>query len=313
MITIFASPKPFAGHIGTIQRNAIASWVRLHPQCQVILFGDEVGIAEAAKDFGLRHVAEVARNEYGTPLLNDLFEKAAKLASNDLLCYVNCDIILMSDFRIAINNLASHIDRFLMVGQCWNLDVTEPLAFEPPVWERSLRESVSQAGKRRGPWAIDYFAFTRGLYERIPPFALGRAYFDNWLVWKGRDLKAAVVDATDAVTAVHQNHDYSHVSGGMDWSYRGEEAKRNLNLGGNHVCNIFDATSRLSPGGVTLNWKGRFPFAPLRHMGWPVERSLTRWWLRALAITRPMRHPLGLRLSNFGRLKEVLMRRKRRT
>ena len=310
MITIFASPKPFAGHIGTIQRNAISSWVRLHPQCQVILFGDEAGIAGAAEEFGLRHVPQVARNNYGTPLLSDVFEKAAGLATHDLLCYVNCDIILMSDFMRAVNNLAERKERFLMVGQCRNLDVTEPIVFDAPEWERRLQESVSQSGKWRGPWAIDYFAFTRGLYERIPPFALGRAHFDNWLVWRGRDLRAAVADATSAVMAVHQNHDYAHVSGGMDWSYRGEEAKRNLDLGGNHVCNIFDATYRLTPDRLRLNWKGRFPFASLRHLGWPIKRLVTPWWLQALEITRPVRRPLGLRMANFGRLKAALIRRK---
>lgn len=30
MLTIFATPKPFQGHVGIIQRNAIGSWVRLH-------------------------------------------------------------------------------------------------------------------------------------------------------------------------------------------------------------------------------------------------------------------------------------------
>ncbi len=29
MLTLFTIPKPFAGHIGLIQRNAIASWTLL--------------------------------------------------------------------------------------------------------------------------------------------------------------------------------------------------------------------------------------------------------------------------------------------
>ncbi len=31
MITIFAIPKPFKGHIDVIQRNAIQSWTKLSP------------------------------------------------------------------------------------------------------------------------------------------------------------------------------------------------------------------------------------------------------------------------------------------
>ena len=102
MLTIFALPKPFRGHIATIQRNAIGSWARLRPSCQILLLGSEEGTAEIAKEFDVCHVPEVAVNEYGTPLLNDLFEKAEKLARYELLCYVNCDIILMDDFIQAV-------------------------------------------------------------------------------------------------------------------------------------------------------------------------------------------------------------------
>jgi hypothetical protein len=43
MITFFTTPKPFCGHIGVIQRNAIESWKRIRPSVEVIPFGDEEG------------------------------------------------------------------------------------------------------------------------------------------------------------------------------------------------------------------------------------------------------------------------------
>lgn len=54
MITIFSTPKPFRGHFEIIQRNAIQSWLRLRPGCEIILLGNDEGTAE----FNLRHVAE---------------------------------------------------------------------------------------------------------------------------------------------------------------------------------------------------------------------------------------------------------------
>jgi hypothetical protein len=66
MLSILAFPKPFRGHIATIQRNAIGSWTRLRPQCEIFLFGDDEGTAEVAKEFSVCHVPEMARNEYGT-------------------------------------------------------------------------------------------------------------------------------------------------------------------------------------------------------------------------------------------------------
>jgi len=50
MITFFTTPKPFRGHIGVIQRNAIHSWKLVHPEAEVILFGNEEGAAEVARE-----------------------------------------------------------------------------------------------------------------------------------------------------------------------------------------------------------------------------------------------------------------------
>ena len=61
MITIFTTAKPFCGHSGVIQRNALESWKRLHADVEVILFENEEGAAEAARELGIRHVEKVRR------------------------------------------------------------------------------------------------------------------------------------------------------------------------------------------------------------------------------------------------------------
>src|SRR6266705_5770550 len=96
MLTLFAIPKAFTGHTGIIQRNAIRSWTLLRPKCEIILLGDDEGTSHVAKEFGVEHIAEIARNEFGTPLLNDMFASAERRASHKLLCFVNADIILTS-------------------------------------------------------------------------------------------------------------------------------------------------------------------------------------------------------------------------
>src|SRR5712691_9090902 len=98
MLTIFALPKRFRGHFGVIQRNAISQWARLRPRPEILLFGNEEGTGEIALELGVRHIPEMKCNEYGTPLLSDLFAKAHALASHDILCYVNADIMLLGDF-----------------------------------------------------------------------------------------------------------------------------------------------------------------------------------------------------------------------
>src|SRR5882672_10027794 len=119
MLTIFTVPKPFDGHIGTIKRNAIQSWSCLRPECQVLLCGDEAGTAEAAATLGADRIPAVDRNEFGTPLLSSVFSAAEARAERDLLCYVNADILLLSDFAEAVTRVAESKRRFLMVGQRW--------------------------------------------------------------------------------------------------------------------------------------------------------------------------------------------------
>jgi hypothetical protein len=310
MITIFAAPKPFKGRIETIQKNAIGSWMQLRPQCEIILFGGEVGTAEAAEELGVRHVPEVATNEHGTPLLNDLFEKTERMASHDLLAYVNCDIILMSDFIRAVENVNEWTKSFLMVGECRDLQLNETLDFDRDDWEQRLCVTAREIGKSRGARYVDYFVFPRGFYQQVPPFAIGRAGFDNWLIWSARASKNLVVDATRAVTTVHQNHDYSHVPGGQNWSYRGAEAKRNCELAGGtkHFFYICDATHRLQQAGIKRNFGAYFRLGNY----WDVAKSR---WLRSLGWglvewTRPLRHPLGLRIDNIQRLRRFLSRQK---
>jgi hypothetical protein len=63
-ITIFAIPKAFRGHIGVIQRNAIEAWTQMRPAPQVLLFGDDEGVADVARDLGVRHVPQVQRNRW---------------------------------------------------------------------------------------------------------------------------------------------------------------------------------------------------------------------------------------------------------
>jgi hypothetical protein len=258
VLTVFSVPKPFVGHIGLIQRNALESWRALSPECEIVLFGDEAGVDEAAAAIAARHEPEVARTEHGTPRVDDLFARARRLARFETLCFVNCDILLPPELLAAFGRVRERFPRFLALGQCRNLDVAEPAADLD--WQRLACEQ----GTMRPPGGIDYLNFPRDLYDRIPSFALGRAGFDNWLVWDVRRRRIPVVDLTAVVTAVHQNHDYGHVRGGRDEAYHGVEARENIRLAGGELrlFNISDADYRLEPDGFARN-----RLAPVRRVG----------------------------------------------
>jgi hypothetical protein len=234
MLTLFAIPKAFRGHINQIQRNAITSWTLLQPRPEIILLGDDEGTAEVAQELNLRHIPKVDRNEYGTPLLSSLFELAQQTGKGPLFAYVNSDIILMNDFVQAIQRVP--FQRFMLTGQRWNLDLEEAIAFERN-WESNLRDRIHQFGQLEGAQAMDYFVFTHNTYKNVPHFAIGRTAWDNWLLCEAFRQGISVIDATQAVTVVHQNHNYSHHPQGTQGVWEGPEAKRNLELlGGRHYA-----------------------------------------------------------------------------
>jgi hypothetical protein len=232
MLTIFSIPKSFRGQIEVIQHNAIQSWLQIRPKCEVILFGDEEGTEETAREFRVRHVPDIIRNEYGTPLINSAFDISQQIGAHQLMCYVNADVILLSDFFKAVQQIHEHKSRFLLIGRRWDINLNQAWDFTKPDWESGLRAHVSKDGVLHPPTGIDYFVFPRSQYHDIPPFAVGRPAWDNWLIYRTRFLHIPVIDATEVVTAIHQNHGYEHVSQSVKGTYNGPEGNKNLELAG---------------------------------------------------------------------------------
>ena len=299
MITIFTTAKPFTGHSGVIQRNALKSWKELHADAEVILFGDEEGAAEAANELGVRHVASVQRRVEGGPkVLRSFFDVAQKMARHELICYANCDIVLPRDFLHALNAVDAVHGRFLMVGRRWNVDVETPIVFAMRDWERRLTERAQAARqKSSGDW-IDYFVFRRGLYlGKLPEMVIGRVYWDQWLVWKAIREGAVVVDATEAVMAVHQNHDYGYHPAGKTGVWTDEWSRRNYELAGGrwHLRTIDDATHVLGPDGLKAN-----PARGKRAAERVLRTAKDAAWVTAMDWTRPLRNAVGLRKKGAG-------------
>jgi hypothetical protein len=274
MITLFAIPKPMEGEFERIQENAIGSWLRLGFGVEILLFGGECGVGDFARRMGIEHIPEVARTAYGTPRVDDLFRKAEALAARPLLGYINADIILGSNFLEAVRILSNVTGSFLAVGRRWDLKVTEEIDYSRQDWEERLRLQVAERGALHAETGIDYFLYRPGFWKKIPPFAIGRTMWDNWLVLDALRRRALVIDATDDIWAVHQNHGYNHHPKGTEGVWKGPEAVENERLAGGsfRLFNIIDATHRLTGGRIE------------RRTG-PEHRR--RWWFTLPAVWKP--------------------------
>ena len=253
LITLFSAPKPFTDpHITIIQCNAIKSWTLL-PNVEVILLGEETGLAEAARELGVEHISNVARNSNGTPLISSMFQlarDASQRSNSPMLCIINSDMILMSDFVEAAKQVAKLKDKFVMLSQRWDLNLTQPIEFAQG-WHERLRERVKKDGQLHKPSGSDFFLFPLSSYLDIPEFAIGRAGWDNWMIYKARKENLPVIDCTPSVMIVHQNHDYSHLPGGKP-HYEHPDTNENIRLAGGQAnvrYTILDSSHQLAANG----------------------------------------------------------------
>ncbi len=231
-----------------IQRNAIRSWTLL-PDVEVVLLGEEIGLAEAAKELGVKHLPNVARNESGTPLISSMFQLTRENSNSDLLCIINADMVLMPDFVEAAKQAVKLKEKFVLLSQRWDYDIATLLDFAAG-WESRLRESVRKQNQLHRPAGSDFFLFPKSCYEDIPDFIIGRAGWDNWMIYKARQQKWPVIDCTSSVMIVHQNHDYSHLPGGKS-HYEHPDTNENIRLAGGQAnirYTILDSTHRLVDG-----------------------------------------------------------------
>ncbi len=283
MLTLFAIPKAFEGHIGIIQRNAIKSWTLLKPRPEIILFGNESGTSEICKESHLRHISHVRQTACSTPLVNALFEDAQKLSDTDLMCYINSDIILMDDFISAIEKIPKPIDKFLLIARRWEVEIRELLNYDEEDWKAQLYKHAVTSGRRGG--GSDFFVFSKGLYKEIPPFSLGRGYWDPWLIWNARKGGVPVFDATNITNPIHQNHAYAFQKEGQNRFDSDPEVRRNFQLNGGwrYFFQYSIPTHRLLDSGVQK--------VPLIHYFFHIYLRLKAY---LVGLTYSIRRKMGL-------------------
>ena len=272
---------------------------------EVILIGGEEGTTEICKEFGLLNAAQVERNDCGTPLIDSIFEKADAIATNQIMCYANADIIFTKDLSRSVRHILAEIQqgRFLLVGRRWNIELIEPIDFGSE-WELDLKKLVKNNGTLCPPSAIDYFIFTKGLFRQIPPFTVGRPRWDNWMVYNVISRKIPVIDLTTQNLVIHQNHDYAHINQkGQKYSQRlNPEQEQNEQLLGKwwplYMYNIWDSTHVLTEKGVEKAFI-------LRRANCLLERIIGCISL-ALKISHPYSYPIYFLAKGLKRLMEFL-------
>ena len=215
-ITFVCCPKPFLPEFAYIQNNAIMSWTKLETVEKIIICGNEEGVEEYANELMTKinrrsveilYIKNIVVNEYGTPLVNHLFKIGAENC-NKYVCYINSDIVLLSDFD---NTLKSFLhdnptqNDFLMVGRRWDWYNPEAIEFDEN-WQTKYKEKALKDGRMHEDTGIDYFLHTSTTFPNMWPFAIGKFWWDNWVVGNAyKRQNVMTIDATNTIFAIHQN------------------------------------------------------------------------------------------------------------
>ena len=123
-----------------------------------------------------------------------------------------------------------------------------PLDFGPG-WPDRLQTELSARGRLHTRGGSDYFIFPRTCFLKIPGFAIGRAGWDNWMIYEARRQGWPCVDATETIRIIHQDHDYSHLPNGQA-HYRLPETIENVRLAGGRrtIFTLVDTDWRMVAG-----------------------------------------------------------------
>jgi hypothetical protein len=259
LLTIITSVKPFVDpHIINLQRNAFQSWKELGPDVDIVVVGEEIGLAEVCQEMNLRRAPAIRRNRGGTPLVSSIYELGRQASTTPLLAYINADIVVLPDFLEGARKAFEQYEKFLIIGQRWDLEVTAPINFSTG-WQKTLWRQVEMNGKHHRRVGSDYFIFPRTCFTDIPDLTVGRAFWDNWMIFWARHNHWPTIDASDGIQIIHQNHDYSHLPQGLS-HHKHPDTFENVRLGGGSRTTFMldDADRRLTPSGIVpfpMTWK----------------------------------------------------------
>ncbi len=142
-------------------------------------------------------------------------------------------------------------EKFLIIGRRWDLDLHEEIDFSGK-WIGYLESLIKNKARLHPSGGSDYFIFPRDFYQKMPNLVIGRAGWDNWMIYEARRSNWRVVDATQTYKVVHQQHDYSHLPDGKP-HYRLPESDENVRFaGGRHaIYTLEDANWQLKDGRLT--------------------------------------------------------------
>jgi len=222
--TIFITPQGFVGAAERRQRRAIVSWQKLNPPPTIVLMGQGERYEEVSKELGLIINSHLDLNLVKMPLAGSLLHVATN-AETDISVIINSDVILTQSFVDGLFRVSDHFDDWFLTGARIDIPNQLPIHLEPmhkDFSDKELTTYAKQKGVLHSAGGADYFVWNNRrngtrvnlIHGNMPPFIRGKSKFDNWIVHEVVQAGyRKTIDGTEAIVAVHVDHEYSGVRG----------------------------------------------------------------------------------------------------
>ncbi len=192
-----------------MQLSAIRSWKRALPEARVILYGNEPGLVDVCRKEKVDFGGSVKVGHDGVEIVTDIFRQAAFLAGRAGMIYLNSDILLDESARKAYTLLENLPGGYLGTGRRRCL----------PAWVGSALKGAELdayliACRKPVRWgqasSLDIFFLRDFSVETMPCFRIGQAAWDNWMIFRAREMGLSVVDLSSVLRPFHCDHDYRY-------------------------------------------------------------------------------------------------------
>lgn len=195
-----------------VYANTVRNWASFLPIIQPLLFTTftDGPIITLAKQYGWIVLPNPRVNQYGSPYLKDMYRSAFNVNAT-LYGFANGDILFDWALIDALNITAQHLPDLkstLVYGTRWNYKLNNSVnSTAKQIWPPKIVRSL--ANNKRSSFfrydAYDYFIVDRSFpFDKIKDLVIARSGFDTYLVAMTNNLKGSTVDASHAVSAVHQ-------------------------------------------------------------------------------------------------------------
>jgi hypothetical protein len=192
MISLYSTFRSFEHpRYSKIQHDAIQSWLALVPRPQIIILGDDSGTRKVCKKYGIKHVPEVAASKARTPYVDDFIRVAEKHAQHETMLLCSGDICIAQNTIDAAEAIRNHLKEFCVCARKKHVEI------ESGKIQKEIRWATWQAG--------DYWLHSKGLFDKMPKFLIGRHKNEKWM-FRHCCNKNALVDGSPAITVYHQFH-----------------------------------------------------------------------------------------------------------